>query len=137
MDSATGPGELVRAVMEGVALSARLALEATEKSAGVAVDTLNIGGGGARSDLWCQIRADALGKRLRRASVLDAGTLGAAVLAGVGSGAMLSLEAAVDRLVSFDRTFEPAAESREYYDGKFAKYGELYVDLKRFNESYG
>lgn len=137
MDSATGPGELVRAVMEGVALSARLALEATEKSAGVAVDTLNIGGGGARSDLWCQIRADALGKRLRRASVLDAGTLGAAVLAGVGSGAMPSLDAAVARLVSFDRTFEPATESREYYDGKFAKYGELYVDLKRFNESYG
>ena len=45
----------------------------------------NIGGGGARSDTWCQIRADALGKKLRRVEVLDAGTLGAAIIAGVGS----------------------------------------------------
>lgn len=136
MDSATGPGELSRAAMEGVAFSARLALEAAERSAGFIVDTVNIGGGGARSDLWCQIRADALGKSLRRAAVLDAGTLGAAVLAGVGSGAMPSLQAAVDRLVSFGKTFEPTDETRGYYDERFAKYQELYMDLKRFNGSY-
>ena len=136
MDAATGRGEFCRAVMEGVAFSARLALEAAERSAGFAADSLNIGGGGARSEVWCQIRADALGKSLRRATVLDAGTLGAAVLAGVGSGAMPSLQAAVDRLVSFGRTFEPADEIRRYYDDRFAKYQELYVDLKRFNGSY-
>lgn len=136
MDAATGPGELCRATMEGVAFSARLALEAAESSAGATADRVNLGGGGARSDVWCQIRADALGKALRRVSVLDAGTLGAAVIAGVGSGAMRSFEAAADRLVSFERTFEPARSTRDYYDTKFAKYRELYADLKSFNESY-
>lgn len=136
MDSATGPGELSRAVMEGVAFSARLAFEAVESSASFVVDHLNIGGGGARSDAWCQIRADVLGKALRRVKMLDAGTLGAAVIAGVGAGAVPSLEAAVDRLVAFERTFEPNIDLRDHYDLKFEKYQELYLDLKPFNEAY-
>ena len=136
VDAVTGPGELSRAVMEGVAFSARLAFEAVERSAGFIAGRLNIGGGGARSDVWCQIRADALGKPLRRVAALDAGTLGAAIIAGVGSGAMPSLEAAIDQLVSFERTFEPSNEARGYYDAKFGKYQELYADLKGFNQGY-
>jgi xylulokinase len=136
LDGATGPGELSRAVMEGVAFSARLAFEAVERSTSFVADHVNIGGGGARSDAWCQIRADVLGKALRRVKALDAGTLGAAVIAGVGSGALPSLEVAVDRLVSFERTFEPNADHRDYYNAKFGKYQELYVDLKRFNDAY-
>jgi xylulokinase len=137
LETTTGPGELARSVMEGVALSARLAFEAVEVSAGRVADELHLGGGGARSDVWCQIRADVLGKTLRRVRVLDAGTVGAAVLAGLGSGAMPSLEAAVERMVSFERTFEPDRGPRPYYDEKFAKYRELYADLKPFNEGYG
>ncbi|MCB1495859.1 MAG: hypothetical protein KDJ86_08755 [Bauldia sp.] len=132
----TGAGELSRSVMEGVAFSARLAFEATERSAGETVDTVNIGGGGARSDIWCQIRADAFGKTIRRVHVLDAGALGAAVIAGLGAGAMPSLEAAVDRLVTFERDFEPDGAMRGYYDDKFGRYQELYADLKPFNASY-
>jgi xylulokinase len=122
--------------MEGVAFSARLAFEAVARSADFVVDRINIGGGGARSDAWCQIRADALGKVIRRVKVLDAGTLGAAVIAGLGAGAMPSLGAAIDRLVAFERTFEPDARARDYYDTKFGKYQELYAELKRFNEGY-
>ena len=136
LDAGCGPGELARSVMEGVAFSARLAFAAVEASAGATVDTLHLGGGGARSDIWCQIRADALGKRLRRVRELDAGTVGAAIIAGLGSGAMPSLAAGAKRLVAFERTFEPDPAARGYYDGKFAKYQELYVQLKPFNEAY-
>ena len=136
VETATGPGELGRSVMEGVAFSARLALEAVERSSCVVADRLNIGGGGARSDVWCQIRADAFGKTMRRVRVLDAGTLGAAVIAGLGAGAMPSLEAAVDRLVAFERDFEPDEGTRDYYDMKFARYQQLYIDLKPFNAGY-
>jgi xylulokinase len=137
METATGPGALARAVMEGVAFSARLAFEATEASAGRRADHLNIGGGGARSDVWCQIRADALGRPLRRVAVLDAGTLGAAAIAGLGAGLMPSLAAAIDSLVSFERTFAPDPAARGYYDEKFGRYQALYADLKGFNASYG
>jgi len=137
MNAATGPGDLSRAVMEGVAFSARLALEAAESSAGMGVDRLNIGGGGARSDVWGPIRADALGKTIRRVRMLDAAALGAAIIAGVGSGAMQSFETAIDRLVSFERAFEPNSSARGYYDAKFGKYQELYASLKPFNDPYG
>lgn len=137
VETATGPGELARSVLEGVAFAARLAFAATERSTGLVAPALNIGGGGARLDTWCQIRADAFGKSLRRARVRDAGTLGAAIIAGVGSGAMPSLAAAARRLVAYDRTFEPNPALAGYYDERFGKYQELYADLKRFNASYG
>ena len=137
VETATGPGELARAVFEGVAFSARLAFEAAERSAGFAVDRLNIGGGGAHSDSWCQIRADVFGRAMRRVKVREAGALGAAMIAGVGSRFMPSLSAAANQLVAFDRTFEPNASVTDAYNGKFSKYQELYVDLKSFNAGYG
>ena len=70
--------------MEGVAHSVRWAFEALEQSADLKPSLVNIGGGGARSDLWCQIRADVLGVRLHRAEQPAAAALGARVL-GVSS----------------------------------------------------
>ena len=72
MDARAGTAEMVARVMEGVAFSVRLAFEALQTSAGVTLEIANIGGGGARSDAWCQIRADALGIALRRTAVPDA-----------------------------------------------------------------
>jgi xylulokinase len=135
--AASGAGEIARAVLEGVAFSARLAFEATEMSAGHAAASLNLGGGGARFDGWCQIRADALGKTLRRVKVLDAGTLGAAIIAGLGSGSWTSLAAAAEILVAFERDFEPGPSLRNYYDDRFQNYRRLYEDLKAFNAGYG
>ena len=43
---------------------------------------------------------------------------------------------AVRTLVQFDRTFEPDAARRGYYDGKFGKYFELYRALQPFNAGY-
>jgi xylulokinase len=136
LDAATGPGDLALAVMEGVAFSVKLAFAALETSAGGVVETVKIGGGGARSDLWCQIRADVLGKTLQRAAVADAGTLGAVILAGLGVGEMASLEDAIRRLVRFDRAFEPDTARRGYYDDRYGKYLALYADLRGFNERF-
>jgi xylulokinase len=102
----------------------------------VTLEVANLGGGGARSDRWCQIRADAFGFSLRRAAVSEATALGAAILAGLGSGVMPSLTDAVRQLVTFDRTFEPNSANRGYYDDRFGKYRELYAALKPFNASY-
>jgi len=126
----TGAAEMARAVLEGVALSARLAFEALQRSADQRLDLAHIGGGGARSDLWCQIRADALGFALRRASVPDSAALGAAILAGLGSGSMGSLVEAVRRLVQFDRTFEPDRAMAGYYADRFGAYQRLYEALR-------
>ena len=136
LDARAGTAEMVRAVMEGVAFSARLAFDALKASSGIAPEVANIGGGGARSDVWCQIRADALGFPLRRCAVSDAAALGAGILAGLGSGTMDSLAGAVGRLVRYDHTFEPDPATRAYYADKFGRYRQLYETLKPFNAGY-
>ncbi|MBI4924241.1 MAG: carbohydrate kinase [Devosia nanyangense] len=136
IDGRAGAAEMARSVLEGVAFSVRLAFDALQQSAGRRLTIANIGGGGSRSDIWCQIRADALGFGLRRTRVPDAAAIGAAILAGLGSGTLPSLPEAVRRLVQFDRVFEPQASVRAYYDEKFGKYRELYEALRGFNGGY-
>lgn len=133
LDDRAGAPEMVRAVMEGVAFSVRWAFEALQSSAGRTVEVANIGGGGSRSDIWCQIRADALGMVLRRTTAPEAAAIGAAMLAGVGSGVMPSIAAASRELVKFDRAFEPDRTKAGYYADRFGKYRELYAALKAFN----
>jgi xylulokinase len=137
LESRAGAPEMVRAVMEGVAFSVRWAFQALEQSAGFAPGIVNIGGGGASSDVWCQIRADALGKSLKRAASPEIAALGAAMLAGVGTGITPSIAAATRELVQFDRTFEPNLARQDYYDDKFGQYREVYEALKPFNRGQG
>jgi xylulokinase len=96
----------------------------------------NISGGGSRSDTWCQIRADALGFALQRTAVPEAAALGAAILAGLGSGTVSGIREAVRQLVRFDRTFEPRAAYRAYYDDKFGYFQALYEALRPINARY-
>lgn len=133
MTGATGPKALVAATMEGVAFSARLALEAIDASGGLKVTRLRHGGGGAASDAWCQIRANALGRTLDRVATPETGALGALVMAGVASGQIGSLEDAARTLVATDRSFEPDPAAGAIADARFAAYQELYRALGPVN----
>jgi xylulokinase len=116
---------LARAVLEGVACSARHLLEAVTAAAGVAVPGLILSGGAAASDLWCQIKADVLGLPLHRTRVLDTGVLGAALMGGVAAGLLPDLRTAADALVHHERTFEPDPARRAAYDELYAIYRDL------------
>lgn len=136
LDSATEPGDIVRSVLDGVAYSVRLAFDALEQSADTAPGCINLGGGGSRSDLWCQIRADVLGKQVRRTAIADAGVLGAAILAGVGCGAFSDMGTAADQLVRFDQTFSPNPDLADYHGDRLDHFRQLYADLKPFNDRF-
>jgi xylulokinase len=133
IDSSMGPAEFAVATMEGVACSVRLVVDSLERSADCVPQAFNAAGGGMASDIWCQIRADVLGKPLRRIKNLDAGVLGAAVLAGSGCGLFASVPEAVRQLVTTDRIFEPDRTLTGRYDHAYGKYRELYAQLEGFN----
>ncbi|HLH49419.1 MAG TPA: FGGY-family carbohydrate kinase [Roseiarcus sp.] len=133
LDAATGAPEMARAVLEGVAYSVRLLLGALEASSGVKTTRLHHAGGGARSDLWCQIRADILGRAIDRKAGLDSGVIGAAILAGIGAGLFASLAEGAAALVRPERVFEPDDARRARYDDGFARYQDLYRRLKGFS----
>ncbi|HPB45781.1 MAG TPA: FGGY family carbohydrate kinase, partial [Microthrixaceae bacterium] len=58
--------DLIRAVMEGVAINDRWLHDAVEKFAGRTLDNIRVIGGGAQSDLWCQIHADVMGRTIEQ-----------------------------------------------------------------------
>jgi glycerol kinase len=78
--------QLVRAVLEGVAHRGADLLEAAEADSGLAVETLRVDGGMSANDVFVQALADACGRPVEIAPVLEATTLGAAYLAGMAVG---------------------------------------------------
>ncbi len=84
---ATTRAHLVRAVLEGVAYNSRWLHDAVERFVQRRLDPVRIIGGGATSDLWCQIHADVMGRTIERvAEPLHANLRGAAMFAGVALG---------------------------------------------------
>jgi xylulokinase len=132
LDASMGASELARSVLEGVAYSVRLLIGALEASSGVTATRLRHAGGGARSAVWCQIRADVLGRPIDRVESLDSGVVGAAVLAGTTAGVFASIEEAASRMSRHERTFEPNRAMKAHYDEGFGRYTDLYARLKGF-----
>jgi xylulokinase len=130
-----GPAEMAAAILEGVAFSARLAFEALEQSAGVRPEILQAGGGGFASDTWAQLRADVLGRPIQRVEGFDPGAIGAAAMAGVGTGAIPDLATAIRALVKPDRIFTPRISERARADTRYALWRGLYGALHPINHA--
>lgn len=122
LDSRTSGPEFAMAVLEGVAMSARHLFDALGQAAGAQPDYLLYGGGGARSDLWSQIRADVLGVPLHKFEYGDVGCLGAAILAAVGIGAFPDIKSAVPNMTRVEKIFEPDPRQKARYDTMFETY---------------
>ena len=120
---------LIRACMEGVAYSLRHNLE-TAAAAGAKAESLRAMGGSANSRIWTQIKADVTGCRMEVPASDTATTLGAAILAGVGTGVYDSFGQAAEQTVRVKRTQEPDAANKEAYDRGYAVYRELYERLE-------
>ncbi len=134
LTTATGPAELTASVMEGVAFSARLAMEALQRSGAMIPSQIQTGGGGAASDRWCQIRADVFGRPFLRVEGRDPGALGAAVMAGVGAGILPDLAQAAASMIRTDRVFEPDRQAQALAEDRFALWQQLYSQVRPINE---
>ena len=127
---ATTRADLVRAVMEGVAYNNRWLHEAVERFAGRRLDPIRMIGGGALSDLWCQIHADAMNRTIERtAEPLHTNLRGAALIAAMALGAVREDE--VRDLVPAAGTFTPAANNRAVYDRLYAEFPRLYQSQRK------
>jgi xylulokinase len=124
----TDRASLVRAVLEGVAFNARWLLDAVEGFVHQPLPVLRILGGGASSDLWCQIHADILGRRVERvAEPMYTNLRGAALFAAMSLG-KISLDD-VPSLVRVTASFDPDPAARATYEPMYAEYRGLYGRL--------
>jgi xylulokinase len=108
------------ACLQGVGLVERLAYQVLDQATGVSGGEVFSTGGGSRSDVWTQCRADATGRTIHR-PVCGESAFGAAVLAASGS-LYGSIAEAIKRMVRIERSFEPAAELVSLYDQRFDRF---------------
>ncbi|WP_421725248.1 xylulokinase [Bauldia sp.] len=109
LNSTHGPGDLVRAVLEGVAFNVRQCVGLFE-TLGMTVSEVRLAEGGAQLPLWCQIIADTLGTPVQLVEELDTSAAGAAIIARAGA-RDVPLGELAERLVRMGQSFEPNPET--------------------------
>lgn len=117
-----------RAALEGVILGFRHHVEVFEER-GLEVTRVLACDGGAASDLWLQIAADAIGRPVQRIANHPGSSLGAAYVAGVGAG-VFSEYAGISRYVAGGRVFTPDAARGRVYDRAYANFRDTYRRLR-------
>jgi xylulokinase len=125
----TSSGQFYRALMEGVTYEMKYNLECLEK-AGIRVEGLRAVGGGAKSDLWMQIKADITGKTVETLCINEAGTMATAILAGAAAGVYGSCKEAVKKLIRVKKVFYPNPKAYEIYQDNYHRYKKTYSQIK-------
>ena len=126
----TGKSEMIRAVYEGVCFHLRWFLETQEKKIQTS-KTLRFVGGGALSDVTCQILADCTGRTVETVdSPQNIGAVGAAITIAVGTGIIDDITQA-KKLIPAAKTFIPDYSLKSVYDRNYEAYVNLYKSNKK------
>ena len=129
---ATKRGQMLRALLEGVAMEMRLNVDILER-AGLPIQQFRAIGGGAKSEALTQLKADVLNRPLTTLAVTEAGCLGVAMLACAAvTGA--SLQELVNTWVRPIAAVEPEPRRASVYDDRFEAYQELYPVMRDFRK---
>ncbi|MHA1405354.1 MAG: xylulokinase, partial [Candidatus Helarchaeota archaeon] len=122
--------EIIRAIFEGVAFNTKWVLGHVEKFIKRRMDSINIIGGGATSDVWCQIYADVLDRTINKVKdPIQANARGAAFIASVALGHMTFDD--IPKFIEFSARFKPNSSNRKIYDQLFKEFLEIYKQNKK------
>jgi xylulokinase len=126
-------GDVYRALMEGVALEQTMMTDAVAKAT-KPIGHFVVMGGGAKSDLWCQILADASGRPVKRLETVEASSLGAACAAAKSVGWFKTIpEAAAAMAGKPTRTFNPRTEQNARYRELQSVYNSFWPTIREWN----
>ncbi len=127
LDRAHGPDDFLWSTLEGVAHAVGDILRRAQANSGVTAHELRVCGGGARSDVWCALKADVLGLPVLRTRAAETGIVGAAMAAAVGIGACPDLLHAARRMARVGQRFVPHARHAAAYAQRAADYDAIRV----------
>jgi len=128
-------GDIYRAVLEGIALHQAATSQRAAAAADQNTDHFIAIGGGAKSDLWMQILADALNRPVKRSTTVEASSLGAAMAAAKGVGWFSTIaEASLAMASEPAKSFEPDARRASRYAELLAIHADLWPRLSAWNQ---
>ena len=132
-----GRREFIRAILEGLCFELRQIVERLEEQ-GFGVREIRAIGGGAKSPFWLQLKSNIIKKRFVRPEVIEGGSLGASILAGVGIGTFKDAQEGVESVYRERDVYSPQAEESTLYDRYYQLYQRIrpmlagfYADLTR------
>jgi xylulokinase len=126
-------GDIYRSLLEGVALEQAM-MTSKVAEATTPITHFAAVGGGSKSDLWCQILADASGRDVKRLETAEASALGAAMAATKGAGWFPSIADASSAMSGKpSRTFRPRSKETRRYQDLLAIYADLWPRLSEWN----
>ncbi|MHA1894256.1 MAG: xylulokinase [Candidatus Helarchaeota archaeon] len=127
----TTRADMIRAIFEGVAYNSKWLLHYVEKfCGGMKLDPINIIGGGANSDIWCQIFADVLNRTIQQVkNPIQANARGAAFIASVGLGYISFND--IPKYIEYSNTFTPNPKNQKIYQKLFAEFLNIYKNNKK------
>jgi xylulokinase len=121
--------DIVRAFLEGVAYNQRWSLQYVEKFMGRRMNPIHMVGGGAVSNIWCQIHADVLNRTIKQVKdPIQTNARGAAFIASAALGYMAFDD--IPNHIRFSNTFEPNPQNRQIYDRLFEEFLNIYKQNK-------
>jgi xylulokinase len=121
----TRRADLAKAILEGLTFELRVNLDLLQ-AGGIRIETLRAIGGGAKSEVWLQLKADITGIPVAAPEITEAASFGAALLAGVGAGVYQDAASAAERFLHFRREFSPDAGRHKIYNERFELYQQVY-----------
>ncbi|MBA7588401.1 Xylulose kinase [subsurface metagenome] len=126
-----GKGHFIRAIMESVACMIKKNLDSLQNH-GIAFTEIRTLGGGAESDLWNQIKADMTGIPFVTLESRETTCMGAAILAGIGSGVLRDFDEGCNTFVKLRKKYLPDIANHNIYQKAFNNYLKLYDHLEDF-----
>jgi xylulokinase len=102
------------------------------EDSGYQIDELRIVGGGARSQMWSQLKADVTGKTVTTLKLTEAGCMGAAMLACASSSG-ISIYDLAEKWVKVESVIEPDKDFQIHYNKKFKSYKKLYHSVRELS----
>ncbi len=132
ISASTTRAQLARAVFEGTAFALRDIIQCLEEINATPIREIRAVGGGTKNYLWNQIKADVLQKSLDVLKFQETGSLGAALLAGIGTGIYKSCEQAIGvaRGITGARTVFPDPGKKVVYNELFSIYKQAYQGIR-------
>lgn len=126
---ATQKAAFIRAILEGTAFALRHNVEVARK-AGVILTEVRSVGGGTRSTLWNQIKADVLGVPVLLPKASVGAPFGDAVLVGMGLGLYPDVNRSLREIVQLQTRYEPNADNHAHYNQVYPIFRSIYENLR-------
>ena len=127
---------MFRSLQENACIVSAINLEKIEAFTGINCDEIIFAAGASKGFLWPQILSDVTGKKVKVPKVKEATALGGAMAAGVGAGIYSSLKEAAEKLVVWEKEFQPNMDNYKVYSDLRVKWEKAYsAQLKLVDEN--